>query len=117
MRRADDFDIETIGIMPPVVERRRRQHRNATPNGDPCPERAIKTPESHRARLLRRRAKECRPQDKPAGREAAEQTTELNRQVRRSPERVAPNRAMPRNIPEDSDYNRGGAEHHRAADP
>ena len=43
VRRADDADVEAVGVVPPVVEGRRRQHGHAAPRAD---ERAKRTRES-----------------------------------------------------------------------
>ena len=59
VRRADDLHVEAVRVVPPVVERRRRQHRERAPDADPCAERRAESPEADRRARLRRRPGEC----------------------------------------------------------
>src|SRR5260221_364514 len=40
--RAQDLDVESVGIVPPVVEWRRRDHRDRSPDAHPCAEGPLK---------------------------------------------------------------------------
>ena len=54
VRRAEDLDVEPVGVVPPVVERRRGQHRDAAPGGDERAERPAEAPDPHRSFAQRR---------------------------------------------------------------
>src|SRR5260370_29115496 len=44
MRQADDLYVESVGVMPPVVERCRGEHRNSAPGCYETTKRAAKAP-------------------------------------------------------------------------
>ena len=52
VRRAQDFHIHSVSIVPPIVERSRNEHGERAPNRHPCAKGTTKTPEPDRARLL-----------------------------------------------------------------
>ena len=57
MGRAQNLHVDPIRVVPPIVERRRRDHRHAAPGADERSERAAKTPDSYsRLPRLRRAA-------------------------------------------------------------
>ena len=48
MRRADDFDIQPVGVVPPVVERRGSQHGQRAPDRQPCAQRRARAEDPDR---------------------------------------------------------------------
>ena len=57
VRRAHDLHVEPVGVVPPVVEGRRRDHREASPDAEPGAERTAKAPDAYAGRdvaLVRR---------------------------------------------------------------
>ena len=65
VRRADDLHVEAVGVVPPVVERRRGDHRERAPDADPRAERRAESPEAHgraaSASACRRTSSSARP--------------------------------------------------------
>jgi hypothetical protein len=49
VRRAENLDVEAVGVMPPVVEGRRGKHGDAAPGGDEGAERAAEPPDFDRS--------------------------------------------------------------------
>src|SRR5207245_5865043 len=95
---------------PPVVERSGRDHRDRAPDRHPGAERPAETPEPHCRGTLLGCTGERRAQYEPAARPAGENAAQVDRQMRRSPEGVPSNRAMPRDIPDDTDTAAGRSE-------
>ena len=81
MRRADDLDIETVGIVPPVVERRRREHGDRAPHYDPRAERRARPEDAHGGGTLPRAGEKGVPKGQPSAHAAAEEAAEVNGQV------------------------------------
>ncbi len=46
--RADDLDVETVGVMPPVVKGSRHEHGDASPAGEEDAERGAKSKDTDR---------------------------------------------------------------------
>jgi len=108
VRQADYFDIESVGVVPPVVERRRGEHRKSAPRRHETSERPAKSPyrDARVFGLLRR--SESGGQDRVAAGDSSEHAREINHHVRRSPERVAAYRDMPRDVPIATEHVGGG---------
>ena len=47
VRRADDLDVQPVGVVPPVVEGGGREHRERPPDAHPGPKRRAESPESY----------------------------------------------------------------------
>ena len=109
MRRAQDFDIQPVRIMPPVVERRARQHRQRAPDRHPRAQGSPESPDANARSANRFVRGKGRAQDEPAAQEPAETSSEMNADVGRRPKCVAPDRGVPGNIPDnpDDDARRG----------
>ena len=54
--RAEDFDVEAVGVVPPVIERRGGEHGGATPGGNEGAERPAEFPYADAGR---RQARDC----------------------------------------------------------
>ena len=59
VRRADDLDVEAVRVVPPVVERRGDEHRDAAPGRDERAERAATAPRCGRSTSAQRAASPC----------------------------------------------------------
>src|SRR3989449_4793511 len=103
VRRRQDFDVEAVRVVPPVVERGRGDHRKGAPDAHPGPQRAPEAPEPDGRRPVFRRAPEARPEHEPAARQSREHAAQVDGRVRGGPERVATDRAVPGNVPDDAD--------------
>ena len=85
--------------MPPVVEGRRRHHRETAPDADPGAERRAEAPETDRCVARRMVVAERRAQRHVAGRQSGDQSAGLDQQVSPRPERVAADGHVPRDVP------------------
>ena len=99
MRQADDFDVEAVGVMPPVVERRRREHREAAPRRHEASERSAKSPDRDARVLGVLRGAEGGGENRVAAGDTGEHAGEIDHHVRGRPEGVAADRDMPRDVP------------------
>ena len=107
MRRADDLDVEPVRVVPPVVERRGDEHCAAAPGRDEGANRAGKTPDPDARGAKGRRIPKCGCEDQVPRRQSGEHAAGVNRDMRRRPEGVAPDRAVPRDIPVAAHVRRG----------
>src|SRR5205809_179932 len=113
----EHLHVEAVGVVPPVVERRRRDHRERAPDAHPGAERAAEAPERHaRVALFRRGGERC-PQHQPAARQAREHAPQVDRHVGRGPERVAADRAMPGDVPDHAHLRAGRRDDRRGDIP
>ena len=103
MRGADDLDVEPVGVVPPIIERGRRQHRERAPHADPCAEWRTEAPEPDRARTLLGRAGEGCLECDVSARDRDDRRREVGAHVRRRPERVATDGHVPRDVPDQAD--------------
>ena len=103
MRRADDLHIEPVGIVPPIVERRGSDHRRRAPHRHPCSQRRACAKEMNRCGALLVRAAKRGLERQPGEQQRRHYPAELNDDVRRRPKSVAPDRRVPRDVPEQSD--------------
>src|SRR5581483_11580857 len=92
-----------VRVVPPVVERRRGDHRERAPDADPRAERRAKSPEADGGAALRVRPGEGGPQRHPSAGQTGDDTAEIDGEVRRGPERIPADRAVPRDIPHHAD--------------
>src|SRR5581483_4901516 len=99
MRQAYDLDVKAVGIVPPVVEGRRREHRDSAPRRDKASERPAKPPYGNRAVAKRAGIVEGGAEDRVAARHAGEDSRHVDHHVRGGPEGVASNRDMPGDVP------------------
>src|SRR5580704_16137931 len=99
MRGADDLDVEPEGVMPPVVEGRGGDHHHSAPAGHECAERAAESPNFYGSRFSDGIVSEGRGKNQVGADEAHEDSAELNKQVRGSPESVAANAHVPGDVP------------------
>ena len=94
--------------MPPIVEGRRREHRESAPRCHETSERAAKAPDGDaRVFCFSRRAEGGR-ENRVATGNTGQYAREIDHHVRRSPERVAADRDMPRDVPVAAEQVRGG---------
>ena len=80
MGRTQDLDIESVGVVPPVVERSGGEHRDRAPDRHPRPEGRAKSPHAHRAPDFGAGAGKGRPQGQPAAGQAGRQATRVDRE-------------------------------------
>jgi hypothetical protein len=111
MRRAENFDLEPVGVMPPVVEGRGDQHSDAAPRGDERPQGPVKSPHPHGGETNLGQFAEAGGQDQVGRRNARNNAAQVDRHMRRGPEGVAADGAVPGNIPLDADHRGGDADH------
>jgi len=102
------LDVETVCVVPPVIERGRGDHCEGAPDAHPGAERPAESPERHGCRPLVRRSRERGLEDDPPARETGEDAAEVDGHVGGRPEGVAPDRAVPRNVPEDAHLGASG---------
>ncbi len=98
VRRAEDLHVEPVGVVPPVVERRRDEHRDAAPAGDERAERPAEPEHAHDRPAARRRPERGRD-DLRQRRHRRQHRRRVDRHVRRRPEAVAPDRPVPGDVP------------------
>jgi hypothetical protein len=110
MRRRNDLHIKPVGLMPPVVEGRRRQHRNAAPGRNESPQRSAKTEDANRASGHFRGGRESGAQDQVTARNPGENAAQVNSHVRRRPKRVAADGPVPGDIPVSANGHRRDSE-------
>ena len=110
VRRAQDLDVQAVGVVPPVVEGRRYDHRQRAPDADPGPERSAEAPERDAGGPLARVAGERRAQHEPSAREAGDDAAQVDGQVGGRPERVAADGAVPGDVPQAADDDAGRRE-------
>src|SRR5207247_11437612 len=83
--RRQPSHVETVGVVPPLVERARREHREGAPDRDPRAERPAEAPERDAGGLLLHGCGERGPEDEPAARRAGEYAAQVDREVGRRP--------------------------------
>src|ERR1041384_2418416 len=99
MRWAENLDVESVGVVPPIVEWRARQHGEGAPNRDPGAEGPAKSPQAHGGLSSGPAAKESALQNQPAADETTERSAYVNADVGGRPKRVASNGRVPRDVP------------------
>jgi hypothetical protein len=99
VRRADDPHVETVGVVPPVVERRRHQHGGAAPGRQKCAQRSGQAPDAHARVSQRRLLRPGRREDQIRPMKCRRDAAGVDRHVRSAPERVAADRAVPGDVP------------------
>src|SRR5262249_52424129 len=87
-------------VVPPVVERRRGDHRECAPDAHPRAERRTEPPETHCRPAICVGAGKCGVQRHPPGCKTGDDAAEVNRQVRWRPERIAADRTGPGDVPD-----------------
>src|SRR5215469_14286231 len=100
VRWTEDFHIETVGVVPIVVEGGRGNHCYGSPDAEERAERAAEPPYRNGMVAQRRTLAERGGKNEICTSEAREDAAELNQDVRRRQERVAANALMPRNVPD-----------------
>ena len=108
MRQADDFDVEAVGVVPPVVEGRRGEHREAAPRRHETSERSAKAPHRDAGVLGFLRRAEGGRQNRVAAGDSGQHAREVDHHVRGRPEGVAADRDMPRDVPVTAEQVGGG---------
>src|SRR6202041_141074 len=89
VRRAEDFNVQAVGVVPPVVEGSGSQHGGAAPGGDECARRAVKAPDFDGCRAQRRITAQGAGEDQVAAGNGGDDAAGLDGQVRGRPEGVA----------------------------
>src|ERR1700686_218573 len=93
--------------MPPVVERRGSEHGDAAPGRNKRAQRPAESPDAHGRLPQEGIAPEGGGKDEVPARNARQHAAQMNREVGRRPERVAPDGTVPRDIPMYADHSRG----------
>src|ERR1017187_2763094 len=96
--------------MPPVVEGRRSDHREAAPRADEGAEGAAEA-EHVDGGGAPFRVRKSGPENQVAAGDACDHAAQLDRDMRGCPERIAADRAVPGNIPMDADHGRSNAQY------
>src|SRR5277367_567149 len=108
MRQADDFDVEAVGVMPPVVEGGRREHHESAPRRHEASERPAKAPDRDAGVLGLIRRTEGGRQNRVAAGDSGQHAREIDHHMRGRPEGVAADRDMPRDVPVTAEEIGGG---------
>ena len=101
--RAQYLHVESVGVVPPVVQRCRHDHRQRAPDADPGAERTAEAPERDPGGALAGAAGERGAEHQPAARQAGDHAAQIDGQVGRRPERIPADGPMPGDVPEDAD--------------
>ena len=107
MGRADDLDIQPIGVVPPVVERGGGQHGEAAPGADERAQRPIEPEDADRSRTRRPGTSKSAGQDEIGAGDRGQHAAKVDREVRGGQERVAADRHVPGDIPIQAAHDRG----------
>ena len=99
MRRTDDFDVEAVSIVPPVIERRGSEHGNAAPGSDERAQRSAESKNVHGRSCQRGVLGESGVQYQITKGNTRENTAQINSHMGGSPKRIPANGFMPRNVP------------------
>src|SRR5690348_16205519 len=100
---AEDFDVEAVGVMPPVVEGRGSNHRDGAPGAEKRAERAAESPHGNGIGAKRGILAESGGENEIAAAEAGKNATELDQDVGRSPESVAADAFVTGDVPDAAD--------------
>src|SRR5260370_2131144 len=104
MRRAENFNVKSVSVVLPIIERRGGEHGKAAPGGDESPQRTVKTPDlDGRTAGGKVAAKGC-AQNKVSASDADQHTVHVDGQMRRGPKRIAANGHMPGDVPVTADH-------------
>src|SRR6185295_1524492 len=108
----EDLDVQAVGVVPPIVERRRGEHGDGAPDRHPGAERRAEAPEADGHLALRLGTGEGGLQGEPAAGDTSQHAAEIDGQVRRGPEGVAADRHVPRDVPQQADDDARRAHQH-----
>ena len=103
VRRAEDFDVEAVGVVPPIVEGAGGDHGDGAPGADKGAEGSAETPHGDGVIAERRILLESRGKDYVAAGEAGNDSAQVDEHVRGSPESVAADALVPGNVPDAAD--------------
>ena len=109
VRRAENLDVEPVRVMPPAVERHGGDHGEAAPGADESSERRAES-EDVDGNSAQGRFGERGGEDQVAAGDAGDDAAELDCEMRGSPESIAADGAMPRDIPLPTNERGGDAE-------
>ncbi len=110
VRRRNDLDVQAVGVVPPVVEGRRGEHRDAAPGRNKGAERGAEAQHRDRFTLQLLAAAKRRVQDQVSADHRRNHTAGIDQQMRRGEERIASDGTMPRDIPRAAKRGRGDRE-------
>src|ERR1700689_4201802 len=99
MRRADDLDVQAERIVPPVIERRRGDHHHAAPASQKGAERPAESPNFYGSRFGDGIVSPSGGENQIRAGEAHQDSAELDKEVRGSPEGVAADAHVPGDVP------------------
>ena len=105
--RRDDFDVEPVGGVPPVVEGRGDEHRDASPGRDEGAERGAEAEHVDGLVAQAGGVAEGGVEDKVAADDGGDDSAGVDGDVRPGEKGVAADRAMPGDIPRAADRGRG----------
>src|SRR6185437_6896747 len=103
---AEDFYIESIRVVPPVIERRGGDHRQTAPRRNKRSQRAAEAEHSDGILAQLRIRTKRGAENGPATNRRSNHSAELNKHMGRRPERIAPNAHMPGDVPIKTDRDR-----------
>ena len=107
MGRTENFYVESICVVPPIIEWCRQEHRERSPNHDPCAQWRAKSPEAYGRRAFFRRAEEMRLERQPSASQAGNESTEISEDVRGRPKGIAADGTVPGNVPMAAHHGKG----------
>ena len=114
VRRADDLDVEAVGIVPPVVERRRSDHGDAAPGRQKRAQRPAESPDAHGTIAQAGAAVERGGKYQVSAGNARQNAAQMDDYVGRRPKGVASDGAVPGDVPVDAHH---GTRHRRRGAP
>src|ERR1700735_770970 len=113
VRRADDLDVESKGVVPPSAEGARGDHPYPPPASHERAERAAESPHFYGSRLRGGIVSKGSGKNQIDADEAHQDSAELNGEVRGSPESVATDAHVPGDVPVEAEDD--GRDAHEAA--
>ena len=111
MRRADNLDVEAVSVMPPVIERSRGEHGDASPAGEENAQRGAQPKNTDRRGRELRVAEKSALDDQPRADDAGEHTAGVDGHVRRGPESIPADGPVPGDVPGAPDGGGGNGQH------
>ena len=95
VRWADNLDVETVSVVPPVVKGSSHEHGDASPPGEEDAERGAKSKDTDRCITELAIVAEGAVNDQPGADDSGENTTGVDGHVRWGPESIAADGSVP----------------------
>ena len=108
--RGDDLDVEAVGVVPPVIERRGGEHGDAAPCCDEGAEGSAKAEDVDRCGGELGSGREGGAQDEIAAGDSGEHAAQVDGHVGGRPESIAADAAVPGDVPVRADGDGGDGE-------